>query len=586
MDESVRSWRAGRARARAVRFLAGLAAALGAAVSVRGAGAAGESPAAGGSAAGSLVRLHLVWTNDIHGHVAPEGATFMNPNFPPPLGGGASAAAYVEKLRDVLAGQRGDAGFLLLDAGDTWSGAPVSKLSQGAVMEDYFNILDYDVVIPGNHEFDKGQEVAVRISKNMKHRFVCANLFQAGTQQLVDWVEPYRIVERAGLRIGIVGAITPGTKNMAFKENIAGIDFGDILPAVEEYRDILYKEEHVDVVFAVVHEGLPFDADQAWHELLEREKAGEDIRKDVRGAMDLAHVLEGVPVIVGGHTHRGYRKPWIDPVTQAMVLETFGNGSSLGHVVLKFDRRTKTLLGWDAPMRDGVLVTLFEDEWWPEEKMARRLQPFIETARRGLDVKVGSSRIELTRRGEGNSPMGNFVTDAMREEVTADFAFTNTGGLRVDLPAGDVTVGDLLRLSPFDNTLAVVQMDGRTIRRILERKSRRGGSGIALSGAAVVVDPDAPEGQRVRELRIGDDSIQVDRMYRVVTTDYLMEGNSGLDFLAEIPPDRVEYTQIVDRDALSHYLERHSPIAPRIDERWRERPGAPQAKYLEGWALP
>jgi 5'-nucleotidase/UDP-sugar diphosphatase len=420
----------------------------------------------------------------------------------------------------------------------------------------------------------------------MKHKFVCANLFKEGTSDLVDWVEPYRIIERAGVRIGVVGAVTPGTKHMAFAENIAGLDFGEILPAIEKWRDHLYQVEKVDVVFAVVHEGLPFDAEKAWQDLVEREKRGEDIRQDVRGAMDLAHVLTGVPVIVGGHTHRGYAKPWIDPVTQVMVLETFGNGSSLGHVVLNFDRPTKQVIGWDAPLRDGVLVTLFEDQWWPEYDTAEALRPFIETTQKGLDVKVGTSRAELTRRGGSNSPMGNLVTDSMREETSADLAFTNLGGLRTDLPQGTLTVGDLLRVLPFDNSLAVVQMSGRTIRQIFDRKGRRNSSGIAQSGAQVVLDPDAPEGERVRELLIGGQPVQPDKMYRVTTTDYLMEGNSGLDFLAKTPPDQVDYTQTIDRAALANYLEKNSPVNPRIDDRWRERPGAPEADYLKSWTLP
>lgn len=535
--------------------------------------------------AGEIVRIHLVWTNDVHGYVAPQGATFMNPNFPPPLGGGASAAAYIEQLRKRVAHDP-DQAVILVDAGDTWQGAPIGTLSEGVVMETYFDALDYDVVVPGNHEFDKGKDLAIRMSTNMKRKFVCSNIYKAGTQEVVDWVDPYRIVERAGLRIGIVGANTPGTSQMAFAENIEGLDFGPILPAVEKYRDILYEREKVDVVFLVVHEGLPFDAEETWKRLLEREEAGEDIRNDIRGAMDLAHVLERVPVIAAGHTHRGYAEPWIDPVTHAMVLETFGNGSSLGHVILKFDRESKVLLGYESPRRDGVLITLFQDEWWPDAETEEKLRPYIEQLQRGLESKVGSSLVELTRRGGGNSPMGNLVTEAMRLAWDADLAFTNTGGLRTDLPAGDITAGDVLRLLPFGNSLVIIEIDGRTVRRIFERKSRRGGGGIAQSGATVVVDPDADEGRRVLSLTLGGQPIDPDATYRVVTTDYLMEGNSGLDFLAEIPPDQVTDTQVLTRDALTRFLQDHSPVRPRRDDRWTERPGGQAEAYLSDWPVP
>src|SRR5678815_100033 len=137
------------------------------------------------------------------GHVAPEGATFMNPNFPPPLGGGSSAATYIQKIRAEGAGDP-NAGVLLVDAGDVWQGAPVGTITQGTVMEEYFKTLDYDVVVLGNHEFDKGKDVPIRMSRAMNRPFVCANIFLTGTDSLPDWVEPYRIVNRAGLRIGIV----------------------------------------------------------------------------------------------------------------------------------------------------------------------------------------------------------------------------------------------------------------------------------------------------------------------------------------------------------------------------------------------
>ncbi len=531
------------------------------------------------------IRVHLLWTNDVHGHVGPEGATFMNPQFPPPLGGGASAAAYVDKLRGRIVDDPRQT-LLLVDAGDTWSGAPVGSITQGRVMEQYFRSLGYDAVVPGNHEFDKGEAVPIRMATGMGQKFLCANLFKDGTDSLASWVEPYRIVNRGGLRIGIIGVTTPATTSMAFDKNIAGLDFRPVLPEIERWRDHLYGVQKVDFVIVVVHEGLPYDAQVEWKALQDRIAAGEDIRANVRSAMDLAHVLERVPVIVGGHTHRGYREPWIDPLTQTMVLESFGNGSSLGHIILKVDPGTKTIVGWETPRRDGVLVTLFEDEWWPEEAAAADLKPFIETAERGLDVKVGTSRVELTRRGGSNSTLGNLITQALQEETGADLAFVNQGGLRTDLPAGDIDMGDLLRVMPFDNSVVVVQMQGRMIRDIFERKSRRSSSGIVQSGATVVVDPDAPDGERVKELLIKGAPLDPAKIYRVATTDYLLQGNSGLSMLAQIPPDQVDYTMVADRTMVQHYLEAHSPVAPRVDERWRERKGAQQAEYLRNWTLP
>lgn len=533
-----------------------------------------------------VIRLHLLWTNDIHGHVAPEPARFMDPQFPPALGGGASAARYIQELRAQSAGDP-DQAVLLVDAGDTWQGAPVGTLTEGRVMETYFDAMQFDAVVVGNHEFDRGKDVPIRMSEAMRQKFLCANLYEAGTEKPVDWVEPYRVVEKAGLRVGLIGAITPATKSMAFDKNVEGLDFGPMVPALEKYRDVLLQQENVDLVMAVIHEGLPYDPEAGWKQLVQRVHAGEDLRVDPRGAMEIAHVVEGIPVMVGGHTHRGYREPWIDPVTQTMVFESYGNGSSLGHATLLVDRATKQVLGYESPRRDGTLITLFEDEWWPEEGMEDELAPYVEEARKGLDIVVGRSTVELSRRGGPLSRMGILITAAMQEALEGDFAFTNTGGLRTDLGAGPITVGNIMEVLPFGNSLVAVDMDGETIRQIIDRKSGRGSSGIAFSGMKAVVDPDAPRGSRVLELTQEDGTpIDLTRHYRVVTSDYLMEGNSGLDFLAEIPPDHVDYTGTLTREAVAAYLRAHSPVSPRSDDRWRENVGGTPASYLLRSSVP
>lgn len=213
--------------------------------------------------------------------------------------------------------------------------------------------------------------------------------------------------------------------------------------------------------------------------------------------------------------------------------------------------------------------------------MQKELQPYIDEARSGLDVVVGRSSVELSRRGGPLSRMGILVTESMRAAVDADFAFSNTGGLRSDLSAGNLTVGDLMRVLPFGNGLAVFEADGELIRQIFERKSGRNSSGIAFSGVKAVVDPDAERGYRVLELTLEDGTPVVPgQSYRLVTSDFLMEGNSGLDFLAEIPPDRVNYTGILIREAMSRYIEANSPVNPRSDDRWKENVGGEAAPYL------
>jgi hypothetical protein len=124
------------------------------------------------------------------------------------------------------------------------------------------------------------------------------------------------------------------------------------------------------------------------------------------------------------------------------------------------------------------------------------------------------------------------------------------------------------------------------IRRIIERKLRGSSSGICVSGVEVVFDKTRPDWDRVVALTVGGEPWDPDAIYTAVCTNFLMEGNSGLDFLTTIPPENVAPTQITTAEALERYLELHSPVAPRIDNRWIERPGQPQADYLRAPYLP
>jgi 2',3'-cyclic-nucleotide 2'-phosphodiesterase (5'-nucleotidase family) len=133
---------------------------------------------------------------------------------------------------------------------------------------------------------------------------------------------------------------------------------------------------------------------------------------------------------------------------------------------------------------------------------------------------------------------------------------------------------------PFGNDLQLVTMDGRMVRRIIESRVAGHSEGVLLSGARVAIDPTRPDWDRVVELEIGGEPWDPDRQYEVVITDFLMQGNSGLGFLTTIAPDKITPTGVSQAEAVEIYVGNHSPVRPRIDDRWVERPGQAQAPYL------
>ena len=540
-----------------------------------------------------ILRVHLIWTNDVHGHIAPEPARFMNPEFPPPLGGGASAARYIKEVR-ARAEANGEE-VMLVDVGDIFQGTPIGSKTMGTAVIDYYNAIGYDFVVPGNHDFDMGRDNCERLARMSEFPWISANIDEEATGELVDWVQPTLMMEFQGVKIGVVGITTPSTEVMSFPQNIAGLKFQPMAERLIEHRDKL-KAEGADLIFLGIHEGLPYDPDEGWKRITgatETETQGES--EGTYGSnhsyggmnlMELVHEVPGVDFAVGGHTHRGYHHPWIDPKNHTLCFESFGNGSSIGHAILLIDRQTKTLLGYEGAHDRGTLITLFEDEIWPDEEIAEVIRPHREATEAAMQKVVGSSAVALGRGGPGANLVGNLVTDAMIDYFDADFSFQNLGGLRADLPAGDLKAQDIFSVLPFGNELVVVEMPGTMVRRLVERKLAGRSGGICTAGAKISFDKTRPDYDRLVEFEVGGEPWDPDRNYKVVCTSFLMEGNSGLHFLTSIPADAIMPSRITTAECVERYLELYSPVRPRVDDRWVEKPGLAQEAYLSRPYLP
>ncbi|MCK4408960.1 MAG: 5'-nucleotidase C-terminal domain-containing protein, partial [Candidatus Eisenbacteria sp.] len=229
---------------------------------------------------------------------------------------------------------------------------------------------------------------------------------------------------------------------------------------------------------------------------------------------------------------------------------------------------TKTLAGCELPSYRGVLITLFEDEWWPEDEMAAMVESRVAEAEQGMDRVLGRADIDLTRGGEGETRMGNLVCDAMREEVSADFAFTNLGGIRDEIPAGRVTPRQVFRVLPFGNSLMVFEMDGRLLKEVIEYRVSAGHHGVYMSGGKIIYNKTRPDYDRITYFEVGGEPWQHDKIYRVVTSDFLATGNAGLYMLPLVPEEKKMRTSTTCMDATVHYIERHSPVGDNMDGRW------------------
>jgi 5'-nucleotidase/UDP-sugar diphosphatase len=532
----------------------------------------GGAGAAHAESADGIMRLSVVFTNDIHGGIDPSGATFMNREFPPPLGGGASAATYVAWLRERAKEEGGH--VLLFDQGDIFQGTPVGNYRKGEAIIEYFNHIGLDLWTIGNHDFDEGSENLRHLVEMSQMPVLSANITWADTGEPIEGIVPYVIREYDGIKIAIIGLTTTDTPKMAFPDHVKGIAFKPEVETLEKYvREV--REKGADLVFVTGHFGLPYDPVTAYREMIEAEEgtaegAPEPAEQGSWGptVMDVAHKVPGIDVIFGGHIHKGFDKAWEEPSTHTLAFQTYGRGTGLGHIDLLIDRKNKTILGYELADYRGGLITLFEDEWWPDSETSTMIGEMVAEAEQGMDEVIGVTEVDLTRGGEGETRMGNLVCNAMLEEAAADFAFSNLGGIRDEIPAGPVTPRQVFGVLPFGNRLTILEVDGRLLKEILEYRVSAEHHGLYIAGGRLVYSKIRPDYDRLTKLEIGGEPWSPDRTYRIVTTDFLAAGNAGLYMLPAVPIDKKITTSTTDMEAVVRYIRRHTPINVTTDGRW------------------
>ncbi len=524
------------------------------------------------------LRLDIMFSNDVHGGISRDLATFMNPEFPPKLGGGASHATLIKYVRSLKSDKRDN---LLLDAGDFWQGKPIGTVTNGEAIIEYYNMIGYDALTIGNHEYDIKEKKIIKTLEMANFPILSSNIVHKDTGELVDYVRPYIIIEKMGVNIGIIGVTTIDTKLMSFPDNIEGLDFLDEIETLNKYIPIV-KEKGADIIIVLGHMGLPYDPAASYEKRYKNDSMGKKKRYYGWDSQEILHHVEGIDLLVGGHMHKGFAEPWIDPITQGMAIQGYAFGSNLGWITLKIDEDTKTLSGYELPsLSNGLMITMFEDEFYLDPAINQVIEANRKLAEKGMDDVIGIAGTHLHRQNvEAQSPMGNTVADAMRLQSNADFSFLNLGGIRAEIGVGPVTYRDVFAVMPFDNQLVSFQCDGRFLKQIIETRIEGSRAGMIMSGAEVVFSRTRENFDRITSLVIGGEEWDPDKIYTVATTDFLMEGNAGLTLLTKVPDDKIMRNELNLRDAIVNHFKQNSPIETKIDNRWIRIDSSEPKDYL------
>lgn len=509
------------------------------------------TPAAGGPAPLSLQILAI---NDLHGAVD-TGRLVSNR----PVGGAAYLAAHLQQRRLT------NPNTLVVGVGDQVGGSPpISGLLQDEPTVRALDAMGMVLNAPGNHELDEGVEEFFRLTRGGCHpvtgcfegaRFkqISANILDAATGEPI--LPPYYLEYVRGVPVAFIGATHSGVPRSVVAGAVEGLAFPE--PAAEVNRYVAQlKAQGVRTFVVLIHEGGFLDRQT-------RQLTG-PITATVE-ALD-----PEVDVVISSHTHVGYAVQYAGK----LVTQGFANGTAFVDVDLVLDP-----ISGDVESSTAEVVTTFNEGVTPDPVVAQVVaEAEAQVAPRiGRVVNVAGRTISRAVNAAGESAIGNLIADAFRWSTGAQIGLMNSGGLREDIRAGEVTWGELFAVQPFGNQLVMLTLSGDQLYALFNEQWVVQSDGSEryrpnqVSGLRVVWDPSRPRGDRIVILTLDDGrSVERAERYTLAVNSFMAGGGEGYTTLLQ-----GEGQQVVggDLDALVAYVAQlSSPFEARVERRITQAP--------------
>jgi 2',3'-cyclic-nucleotide 2'-phosphodiesterase/3'-nucleotidase len=470
----------------------------------------------------------LVATTDLHGHVA--GRDYARDR--PAPNGIARVAHVVDSLRRRYPGE-----VVLVDAGDLLQGDPFATyFARVAPREPHpiveaMNLAGYDVATPGNHDFDWGVPLFRRAVGDARYAYVSANLFDQPGDTLL--LPAYRVVRRAGVRVGIAGFTTPGVMVWDRALVRGKIRIAPIGTVAGKALETLRRDADVSVV--IIHSGMDGRSSYADSVI-----GGENV------AASLAAVRPRPDVVVVGHSHREMRDSVIDGV-HFVQPRPFGASVSVVHLSLGREEDGP----WKVRQVRADLVPTGDVA--PSDLLAQRLSAASDSVARWVRTPLGLASGPM-RAGAARAqptPIINFVNEVQRRRAHADISSTSAFDLGAGFDADTIRIGDVLALYPYENTLRAVRITGAQLKAYLEWSARYflvdaagrvsvndsvpGYNYDIVGGARYDIDLRRPVGDRILGLSIRGRPVQPGDTFTMAVNSYRQSGAGGYDMLQGAP---------------------------------------------------
>ncbi|MET3924382.1 bifunctional metallophosphatase/5'-nucleotidase [Devosia sp. 2618] len=470
--------------------------------------------------------LNILHINDFHSRFDPITSSASNCDATTDAAGECfGGIARLKTIIDETRAKYDGGNSLLLSAGDNFQGSLYYTTYKSKVVSDFFNQMGFDVVATGNHEFDDGPEEFRKFIDAAEFPIIGGNFDVTRDPSLAGKIKGSIVIEIGGEKIGIIGATAEDTPEIASTDDI---EFYDVIQYVRGASEAL-DAAGINKIILLSHIGYTVD-------------------------LEVAAALPLVDVIVGGHSHtllsntaEGAAGPYPTMVknpdgVEVPVVQANQYGKYLGDIAITWDDKGVVTKAVGEPYLIDASVK--GDEAFATQ-LAELAGPISELTGKVIGTTTGAlegSR-EVCRAQECS--MGNLLADAILDRAAdqgATIAFQNGGGIRSSIDAGQITVGDVLTVLPFSNTLATVQISGADVIEALENgvSDVENGAGrfAQVAGLKYSFDLKKPAGSRVSDVQvlIGGDAwgpIDEDATYTIVTNDYVRGGGDGYGTFAE-----------------------------------------------------
>lgn len=462
--------------------------------------------------------VKILHTNDMHGRLDAEDGRVIG-------------MAKVKTIKDK------EQPTLMFDSGDAFQGLPLSNFSKGADMAKAMNAVGYDAMTVGNHEFDFGFETAMNYKKLLNFPILSSNVYKDGKSVYA----PSAIIEKNGKKYGVIGVTTPETATKTHPNNIIGVSFLD--PVVSVTTEMKKLQGKVDAFIILSHLGIDTTTKEAWR--------GDNLATKIAGNKDFKN---NAIVILDGHSHSVIENGELK--NTVMLAQTGTALANIGKVT--FDLQNK--------VASNMKASMIKEADTKEVTQDAAVKAIVDTAKdnfgKATSEVVFHNSVQL--QGERNdvrtreTNLGNAIADAMEAysvngfDAAGDFAVTNGGGIRASIEGNkDVTIGDIIKVLPFGNTITQINVKGADVKAMFEHAlsapvvEKDGKTGLDANGAFLHIsksikvhyDMTKPAGERVYAIEVFNkktnkfEPLNNTKTYKVVTNDFLAVGGDGFTML-------------------------------------------------------